>query len=115
GRWLLHPRQLQQIGVFYERWGVLAIFGSRFLPAFRALVPVFAGVTKVRFWKVFPPVAIASGLWYGALIFLGATAGRNFDAIVQAFENASTVLLIVAGVLIAAFLWWWIRSRRQQH
>lgn len=115
GHWLLHPRQLQQIGRFYDRWGVFAIFGSRFLPAFRAMVPVFAGVTKVPFWKVFPPLAIASGLWYGALIFVGATAGRNFEAIIAAFDRASTVLLVVAGVLVGAFLWWWVRSRRHTH
>src|SRR5690606_24273195 len=115
GHWLLHPRQLEQLGRFYERWGLLAMFGSRFLPAFRAMVPVFAGVARVSFWKVFPPVALASGLWYGALIFAGATAGRNFDAIVRFFENASTVLLIIAGVLIAAFIWWWVRSRREPH
>ena len=115
GHWLLHPRQLEQIGRFYDRWGVLAIFGSRFLPAFRAMVPVFAGVTKVSFWKIFPPLAIASGLWYGALIFVGYTAGRNLDAIVQAFERASTVLLVIAGALIGGFVWWWWRSRRQAH
>ena len=115
GHWLLHPRQLEQIGRFYERWGVFAIFVSRFLPAFRAMVPVFAGVTKVSFWKVFPPLALASGLWYGALVFVGATAGRNLDAIVEALERASTVLLIVAGVLIGAFVWWWWRSRREAH
>lgn len=113
GHWLLHPRQLEQIGRFYERWGVLAIFVSRFLPAFRAMVPVFAGVTGVSFWKAFPPLALASGLWYGALIFVGATAGRNMEAILEAFDRASTVLLIVAGVLIGAFAWWWWRSRRE--
>lgn len=115
GHWLLHPRQLEQIGRFYDRWGVFAIFGSRFLPAFRAMVPVFAGVTKVGFWKVFPPLALASGLWYGALIFAGATAGRNFDAIVALLDRVSTALLIVAAALIGLFLWWWVRSRRQPH
>jgi membrane protein DedA with SNARE-associated domain len=115
GHWLLHPRQLEQIGKFYDRWGVFAIFGSRFLPAFRAMVPVFAGVTRVSFWKVFPPLALASGLWYGALIFAGATAGRNFDTIVRVFDRASTALLAVAGILIAGFLWWWVRSRRHRH
>ncbi|MGH7460961.1 MAG: DedA family protein, partial [Longimicrobiales bacterium] len=36
GHWLLHPKQLEQIGKFYNRWGTPAIFVSRFLPAFRA-------------------------------------------------------------------------------
>jgi membrane protein DedA with SNARE-associated domain len=115
GRFLLHPKQLEQISGFYGRWGILAIFVSRFLPAFRAMVPVFAGVTKVAFWRVFPPLAVASALWYGTLIYAGAAAGRNLDAILALFDRASTVLLVIAGVLIAAFLVWWWHSRRHAH
>ena len=112
GYWLLRPRQLDQIGRFYHRWGIFAIFGSRFLPAFRAVVPVFAGVTHVPVWKVAPPLALASALWYGALVLLGATAGRNFESILRFFDRASTVLLAIAGLLVAAFLYWWWRTRR---
>jgi membrane protein DedA with SNARE-associated domain len=50
---------------------------SRFLPAFRALVPVFAGVTRVPLRRVLLPLALASALWYGALVYLGAMAGAT--------------------------------------
>jgi membrane protein DedA with SNARE-associated domain len=115
GHWLLHPKQLEHIGRFYERWGTPAIFLSRFLPAFRAMVPVFAGVTHVPFVKVFLPMASASAIWYGMLVYLGAAAGKNWDEIMRFFARYSTVLLIVAGVLIAALLVWWWRSRRHHH
>jgi membrane protein DedA with SNARE-associated domain len=108
GHWLLKPQQMQQVGRFYERWGTPAIFVSRFLPAFRALVPVFAGVTHMPLRRVFAPLAVASGMWYGALVYLGALAGRNWEAIVAFFERASTALLalaLVLAVLVAA--WWW--------
>lgn len=115
GHFLLNPGQLAQIGGFYRRFGTGAIFISRFLPAFRAMVPVFAGVTRVPVWRVLPPVAIASGLWYGALVYLGAYAGHNWQQILHFFDRASLVLLIIAGVLLGAFAWWWIRSRRHSH
>jgi len=112
GKLLINEKQMQQIGTFYSRWGTPAIFMSRFLPAFRAMVPVFAGVTHVRFWRVFIPLAAASALWYGALVYLGAMAGQNWDAIMSFFSRASSVLLGVAVVLIAAFVFWWIKSRK---
>ncbi len=112
GSILINRRQMMQIGTFYDRWGIVAIFFSRFLPAFRAMVPVFAGVTHKPAIKVLPPIAIASGLWYGALVYAGATAGSNFDRIVAFFERASTGLLIAAAVLGVAFIYWWNRSRR---
>lgn len=115
GHFLLNPRQLHQIGGFYDRWGVGAIFVSRFLPAFRAMIPVFAGVTRASPWKVAPPLAVASGLWYGTLVWLGAYAGRNFSTILHFFERASTILGLVAALLLLGFAVWWARSRRHHH
>jgi membrane protein DedA with SNARE-associated domain len=114
GRWLLRPRQLARISRFYERWGVFAILGSRFLPAFRAVVPVFAGISRVSFPRVAIPTAIASAVWYGALVLLGLTTGRNLDAIFRIFGSASRVLLVIAIVLGALAAWWWWRSRSEQ-
>ncbi|HEX6133005.1 MAG TPA: DedA family protein [Longimicrobiales bacterium] len=113
GHWLLRPKQLETIGDFYRRWGTPAIFVSRFLPAFRALVPVFAGVTHVPLSRVLPPLAFASALWYGFLVYIGALAGRNWRAIVAFFAQFSTALLAVAAVLIVIVAAWWVRSRRE--
>ena len=115
GRLVLNERQLSHIALFYQRWGTPAIFVSRFLPAFRAMVPVFAGVTHVRFRRVFFPLAAASALWYGALVYLGAIAGRNWGVIMSFFSRASSVLLGIAIVLLAAFAYWWVKSRRHPH
>jgi len=113
GHWLLRPKQLETIGLFYQRWGTPAIFISRFLPAFRALVPVFAGVTHVPLTRVLPPLAVASALWYGTLVYLGALASRNWNAIMTFFAQFSTGLLAVASVLIVLVAAWWVRSRRE--
>lgn len=107
-RWLLREHQLERIGGFYARWGIPAIFISRFLPALRAMVPVFAGISGMSAWRVVPPVVIASGVWYGLLVYLGAFAGRNLGAIVELFNSISSVLLWVAvGLLVLVGAWWW--------
>ncbi|MCI0434734.1 MAG: DedA family protein [Gemmatimonadetes bacterium] len=115
GRRLLKPRQLERIARFYERWGVAAILVSRFLPAFRAIVPVFAGVTGVTIGRVAVPMAIASAAWYGALVLLGSAAGRNWDAIQVVFGRASAWLVGIAIVLIVLVAVWWIRTHREPH
>jgi membrane protein DedA with SNARE-associated domain len=112
GKFLINEKQMQQIGGFYDKWGTPAIFVSRFLPAFRAMVPVFAGVTHVQFRRVFVPLATASGLWYGLLVYMGGMAGSNWDAIMAFFNKASSVLLGVAAVLLVGFGFWWVKSRR---
>lgn len=115
GRMLINEHQMKQIGRFYEKWGVPAIFMSRFFPAFRAMVPVFAGVTHVPFLKVFIPLAAASAAWYGFVVYIGTTAGNNWDALMAFFNRFSTILLVIAAILLLAFGVWWWRSRQHKH
>lgn len=112
GRRLLNPAQLRRMSSFYQRWGLPAIFLARFLPGLRAVVPVFAGVTHQRFLVVAFPVVVASGLWYGGLVWIGATAGRNLPAVWDWVANANRVLLGVALLLLVLLAWWWYRTRR---
>lgn len=112
GRHLLHPHQIRQIARFYERWGTPAILASRFLPAFRAVVPVFAGVSRIPLRRVAPPLALASAVWYGVLVYIGAAAGRNWEWVRAIFSEISGVLLWIAVPLLAAIALWWWNSRR---
>lgn len=114
GRHLLSSRQLDRLQRFYERWGIPAIFFTRFLPGLRAVVPVFAGVTHQRFLLVLPPLAVASGIWYGVLVWLGSVAGRNLDQIVGWVGDVNRVLLGVSVLLAAGAAVWWVRTRRHR-
>lgn len=111
GRLLLRPHQLHRLGAYYRRWGQVTIFATRFLPGFRAVVPVFAGVTGQRFLPVALPLASASAIWYGLLTWLGTRAGRNVAGIVAWLSDLNRVLLIAALALGAVVLYGWYRSR----
>jgi membrane protein DedA with SNARE-associated domain len=112
GRHLLNPHQAERMRRFYARWGLPAIFFARFLPGLRAVVPGTAGVSRMSWWKVAPPMAIASGIWYGALVWLGFTAGANLERIRGLLDRVNLGLLVVALLVFgAAGVWWW-RTRR---
>jgi membrane protein DedA with SNARE-associated domain len=113
GRHLLNPSQLRRLGDFYNRWGLPAIFFARFLPGLRAMVPVFAGVTHQPFLVVAFPVLVASGIWYGALVWMGATAGRNLPAVLSCLAGANRALLGFAALLCLVGGVWWLRTRRE--
>lgn len=111
GRLLLKPRQLESLDLFYRKYGFRVIFLSRFLPMFRAVVPVFAGISNIGFWRTAIPLAFASAIWYGVIVYLGAVAGQNWEAIVASLEGASRWFWTASLFLLGLVLVWWWRTR----
>lgn len=112
GRYLLRPHQMERMRGFYDRWGTPAIFLTRFLPGIRSIVPIFAGVTLQGWLPVAVPIALASAIWYGALVWLGAWAGQNLSLLAALLSDVNDVLLAIAVVVTLLVAAWWWRSRR---
>jgi membrane protein DedA with SNARE-associated domain len=108
GRRLLNAHQMERLALFFGRWGTAAVFLTRFLPGLRAVVPVFAGVTHQRPRSVVLPLASASAVWYGALVWAGTVAGHNLDRVLEALGRVNLWLLAAAlAVGAVAARWWW--------
>ncbi len=104
GSKLLRPKALARIEALYERHGTWAIFLSRFVPGVRALVPPFAGVAGLGAVRALVPLAIASGLWYGALTYVAATAIRNIDEIGRFVGGLNRLVLAIVGMALLIVL-----------
>ncbi len=115
GRWLLRPHQLDRLSEFYGQYGAVTILVSRFFPVFRVLIPAFAGISRLGFWRTAIPLALASALWYAVLLFAGMFASRNLSKVVSAVSAVNAGLVIAAVVLLAGLgvLWWMSRRERQ--
>ena len=112
GNSLMNPRQMETIKKFYQRWGTIAIFYTRFLPGLRAVVPVFAGVSHHRPLQVILPLLTASGIWYGAIVWAGVFAGNNLENILQIQVWTNFTLTVMAIVIFIPISIWWFRSRK---
>lgn len=115
GRRVLRPHQLERVQEFYGRYGTASVLFSRFLPVFRVIVPAFAGVSRLGFWRTLLPLGLASGLWYALLLWAGAFAARNIPRLVALVDRAQGGLWGVAGLVAAAVAVWWWRTRREEH
>lgn len=97
----------------YERFGTAGLFISRFLPAFRALVPPMAGALRLSLPRVVLAISLASATWYGFITWLAFSAGSNWEALVARVARAGTWSGVIAGAIVAlAFLVWWLKRRR---
>ena len=115
GQYILKPHQLERMADFYSRWGIPAIFFTRFLPGVRSVVPIFAGVTNQPWLPVAGPIILSSGIWYGTLVALGIWVGNNLDFLGVLLSQLNLVLGVIAALVITFAVWWWWWTRYERH
>ena len=91
----------QRVQHWYNRYGLPALFLSRFLPGVRAVVPPLAGAIRVPLPGAIAAIAIASTIWYAALALIAYRLGSEWDRIMDAIKGFQTVAAIVAGAIVA--------------
>ena len=103
-------RRLQEL---FGRYGIAALFVSRFIPGVRAIVPPFAGALRIPPIRAAAAMGAASAVWYGVVSYLGFTLGGNWQNVQRLISDYGRVLSIAGAVLLLAGLSvWWIRSRK---
>lgn len=98
----------------YAKYGLPAIFLSRFLPGVRAVVPPFAGAFGIAITGTTVAIAIASGLWYGAITAIAFRAGSSWETLVATISRFGKWTGIFAALIVAivALIWFMRRQRR---
>ncbi len=98
----------------YRRLGLTGLFLGRLLPGFRAVVAPFAGLIHVGPIRAGIPMALASALWYGGLVFLAASFGNQFDRVLSIVGGINRTLGFVALALLVALVGWGVRRVRRR-
>lgn len=111
-RWI-GPEAEVRLERSYRRYGIPSLFVSRFLPAVRAVVPIFAGAAKLPFIPVITIMALASGIWYAFLTVIAFRAGSDWETLQRTIANYSRAIMVLAVVMVlAAAAIWWKKRRR---
>lgn len=100
----------------YGRYGVGALFLSRFVPAVRAVVPPFAGALRVPAWRAFLAMGVASAIWYGFVSWVGFRLGANWQLLTDTLQHYGLIAAVAAAVLLVVVVAvWWLRHRSLKH
>jgi membrane protein DedA with SNARE-associated domain len=103
-----------RLHALYGKYGLGALFVSRFLPGVRAIVPPFAGALRIPPIRAALMMGIASAIWYGMIALLAYHIGADWEALTAAMQRYGRYLAIGAAAiaLVAAGVWWYRRRRR---
>lgn len=107
----LNPRNLARTQKFYERFGPFTIVIARFIPLFRTLVPLAAGLARMNYGTFFLFNVIGACIWGVSVTLLGYFLG-------QLIPNVDTYLMpiLLAVILITGGSVWFeaIRAKRDR-
>ena len=104
----------QRLMALYGRYGLPALFISRFLPAVRAVVPPFARAMKLPVLPVALAVGAASGVWFAFITFLAYRAGSNWEALYGTIVRSGKIVALGATALVALVVVMFLIRRRKR-
>lgn len=95
-------RAEHRIEAAYRRYGLLALFVSRFVPGVRAMAPAAAGALRVPLPRTLAVFTVASFLWYGAITWVAFTVGNDWPTVRETIGRLSRD--VGAGAIVAALI-----------
>jgi membrane protein DedA with SNARE-associated domain len=104
----------QRLEVMYSRYGMIALFVSRFLPGLRAITPPMAGATRVPPIRTAIVFLVSSAIWYGAIAWIAFQVGDDWEEMqktVRHFARQVGLVALFAAALIAAIIIIIVRRR----
>jgi membrane-associated protein len=106
---IIKPEHVARAKELIVRLGGRAVFVGRFAAALRALVPGFAGVSKMRY-RTFLIWNFAGGtVWATSVVVAGYLAGKGWHRVAS---DISIIGWCVLGVVVVMGVGWFLHRRR---
>lgn len=105
-------RKIEKVTAKFQRHGSAYIALNRFVPAFRGVFFLAAGMAGLRLRRVLFFAAVSALLWNAALLGVGALVGYNLESLAEIVSSYSRVVL--TGLVAGGLGWWgisWWRKR----
>lgn len=107
-RWLtMDWEDVARLDRFFHRYGHWVIFVFRFMPTFRTIISLPAGMAKMPLWKFLAFTFVGSAIWNAVLTGGGIILGTQFEQLeryVGPVAVAGTVLIVI-GYLYRVVTW----------
>ena len=114
GRRLMSPEAVVTVERNYVRWGLAGLIVARLLPGFRSFTAPFAGLMRLGWVRTLVPIALASAVWYGSLIFVGARLGESWTSVEKLVHGLNRTMGAIAIIAAIALVVWLIRRGKKK-
>src|ERR671920_2478363 len=110
---LIDEESLDRAGRYFEAHGGKTVFVGRFGPGLRSMTPLFAGVTRMKYYRFLPYNLAAGVVWAVTYSLVGYVFGQYWDELLGVARSLGYgVVAIGALVFLAYFVRRWLSNGR---
>lgn len=103
GRWLtLRWEDVEWLNRFFRSHGGWVVFVFRFLPTFRTMISLPAGMAKMGLPRFLLATFAGSAIWNAVLAYAGLLLGSQFE---QLQDYVGPVAIAFTAAIVIAYLW----------
>ena len=108
---LVYVDDVDRTVAWFRKHGGKAVFFGRFIPIFRSLISIPAGVVRMPLWRFGLYTTVGSLIWNTAFILVGWYLGEAWHIVEEYMDVVQNVVIVVVVAAVAWFVVVRIRAR----
>jgi membrane-associated protein len=108
---LINEKNLARVERYFEAHGGKMVFVGRFGPGLRSMTPLFAGVSRMKYYKFLPYNLAAAAVWAVAYTLVGYSFGAYWSDLLAVAESFGYGIIALMVLILIAYL---LRRRRRR-
>ena len=101
---LINEKNLARAERYFESHGGKMVFVGRFGPGLRSMTPLFAGVSRMKYYRFLPYNVSAAAVWAVAYSFVGYAFGTYWSELLAVAKTFGFGIVALVVLILSTFL-----------
>ena len=111
---LVNEKSLSKVERYFESHGGKTVFVGRFGPGLRSMTPLFAGVTRMKYYRFVPYNVAAAAVWSVVYSLIGYLFGQYWTGLLAVAKSFGFGVVGLVILVLLAYLLRRYRTRNRQ-
>ena len=103
-QFLINEKSLERVERYFDSHGGKTVFVGRFGPGLRSMTPLFAGVTRMGYYRFVPYNVAAALVWAVVYSLIGYVFGQYWSELLAVARSFGFSVVALVALVIVAFV-----------
>lgn len=110
---LVDAKHIGRVEHYFETHGGKTVFAGRFGPGLRSTTPLFAGMSRMKYYRFVPYNLSAIVVWAIAYATIGYFFGQYWDQLLEAARSFGFGVILLIALTFATYIYYRRRRNRK--